>query len=621
VIAPRRDVWKLQYGARFQAGVGVTFRVWAPRLETLCVSLSGTEPRTVPMTRDGEDFHTVVPHLEAGVDYAFVTSSGNRYPDPVSRWQPFGVHGASRVVDPDSFSWTDEHWKGIALEDLVIYELHTGTFTREGTFEAIVPKLSYLRQLGITAIELMPIAEFPGARNWGYDGVSLYAPHSKYGGPLGLKKLVDACHREGLAVVLDVVYNHLGPEGNYLSVFAPFFTQSYRTPWGEALNFDGPDSDNVRRFFIDNALYWISECHIDALRLDAVHGIFDFGARHILEELTTSVHDHALLLGRKVHLIAESDLNDIRVVKPVSEGGYGLDAQWLDEFHHSLRTMLIEPRIGYLGDYGRLEYLSKAITEGFVHDGSYSRHRRKHYGSSSKKLPGRQFVVFIQNHDQIANASQGERLSKLVTAEQQKLAAAVLLCSPYVPLLFMGQEYGETAPFHFFTSFDDPALVEAVREGRRKEFAAFAGDRHFADPQDPATFEHARLDWTRLQKAPHSAILRLYRDLIALRKNLPCLANCRKDLTRITFSEESKWMVLERADPAPSLALLVCNFAGCEQSVPVDFGERTWFLKVWTGAEAYGGAESQNALPATAGENVSNVILAASQAALYTTPN
>jgi len=617
VIAPRRDVWKLQYGARPQENAGVTFRVWAPRQDALCVSLPGTEQRIVPMSRDGEDFHLFVPHLKAGADYAFMTPNGKQYADPVSRWQPCGVHGASRVVDPDSFFWTDGRWKGIALEDLLIYELHTGTFTPEGTFEAIIPKLPYLRQLGITAIELMPIAEFPGSRNWGYDGVCLYAPHSQHGGPAGLKKLVDACHAEGLAVILDVVYNHLGPEGNYLSVFAPYFTHDYRTPWGDAINFDGPDSDNVRRFFIDNALYWTTEYHIDALRLDAVHSIFDFGARHILEELTTAVHEQASLAGRQVHVIAESDLNDVRVTKPISQGGYALDAQWLDEFHHALRTVLIPPRNGYLADFGRVGDLGKSITEGFVYDGSYSRHRRRRFGSSSKDLPGRQFVAFTQNHDQIANASQGERLSTLVTLDQQKLAAAVLLCSSYIPLLFMGQEYGETAPFHFFTSFDDAALVEAVREGRKKEFAAFT-DRPFADPQDPATFDQSRLDWTLPKTPRHSAILRLYRDLIALRQNLSCLGNCRKDLTGVTFSEESNWLVIERGDPAPSRAMLVCNFGGSSQSIPVPFGQRNWVLRVWTGAQPYGGVDDQNAPPAHAGANASIIKLAAWQAALYT---
>ncbi len=618
MIDSGRDLWRLQYGAQFQKNTGVSFRVWAPHLEALCVSL---RDRTVPMTRAGEDFHASVAHLEAGTDYTFLAAGGRQYADPVSRWQPYGVFGPSRVVDPDSFAWSDQEWKGLALEDLFTYELHTGTFTPEGTFEAIIPRLPYLRQLGITAIELMPIAEFPGSRNWGYDGVCLYAPHSQYGGPLGLKKLVDACHREGLSVLLDVVYNHLGPEGNYLNVFAPYFTRAYQTPWGEALNFDGPASDNVRRFFVDNALYWVCEFHIDGLRLDAIHGIFDFSAWHILEELTSAVHGQALLRGRKVHVIAESDLNDVRVIKPRSEGGYGLDAQWLDEFHHSLRTLLVESRRGYLADFGKIGDLRKAMTKGFVHDGCYSAYRRKHFGSSSKGRPGRRFVVFIQNHDQIANASQGDRLSTLVTLEQQKMAAAVLLCSPYIPLFFMGQEYGEVSPFYYFTSFQDPNLAQAVRDGRRKEFLSFADGQNFADPQDPATFERSRLNWHRLEQAPHAAVWRLYRDLIALRKQWPCLSNCRKDLVRVSFSEESKWMVVERADPAPSRAMLVCNFSLAERKVPVEFGERAWFLKIWTGAEIYGGPPSQNVPPQTADRYVSSITLASSQAVVYTSPH
>ncbi len=569
------------------------------------------------MARSGEEFYVVVPHLGAGGDYVFVTDDEKQYPDPVSRSQPYGVHGASRVVDPDSFLWSDAAWKGVPLDDLLIYEMHTGSFTAEGTFEAIVPRLAYLRELGITAIELMPIAEFPGPRNWGYDGVCLYAPHSCYGGPAGLKKLVDACHRQGLAVILDVVYNHLGPEGNYLGVFAPFFTEAYRTPWGEALNFDGPYSNGVRRFFIDNALYWVTEYHIDGLRLDAVHGIFDFGARHILEELTEAVHRQAAVLGRSISVIAESDLNDVRIIKPRSAGGYELDAQWLDEFHHSLRSVLIEPRTGYLADFGKMADLNKAVGEGFVHDGKYSVHRRKRYGSSSRELPGRQFVVFIQNHDQIANASQGDRLGTLVTLDQQKLAAILTLCSPYVPLLFMGQEYGETSPFLYFTSFDDPGLAEAVREGRRKEFSAFAEGYDFADPQDPTTFDKCRLNWSLLTQTPHSGILRLYQDLIALRKRWPCLGNCRKDLTRTSFSEHSKWMMIERADSSPPRALLVCNFGNARQAIPVAFDETDWFLEIWTAAEIYGGPAGQDGPPTVMQKQTSDVILNGGQAALY----
>jgi maltooligosyltrehalose trehalohydrolase len=568
------------------------------------------------MVQDGNEFYVVIPGVQAGTDYVFLTDDEKEYGDPASRWQPFGVHGASRVVDPGEFLWSDERWKGVPLEDLIIYELHTGTFTSEGTFEAIVSKLHYLRQLGVTAIELMPVAEFPGTRNWGYDGVCLYAPHSRYGGPLGLKKLVDACHREGLGVVLDVVYNHLGPEGNYLGVFAPFFTQQYRTPWGEALNFDGQHSDGVRRFYIDNALYWVTEYHVDALRLDAIHGVFDFGARHILQELAEAVHQQAARLGRTVHVIAESDLNDTRIITSPAKGGYGLDAQWLDEFHHSLRALLIDSRNGYLADFGTMNELRKAITEGFVHDGAYSNYRKKHYGCSSKDQPGRQFVVFIQNHDQVANASQGERLAVLATLEQQKLATAVTLCAPYVPLLFMGQEYGETSPFHYFASFGDPGLAEAVREGRKREFAAFAGARHFPDPNDPLTFEQSKLNWGRLQLSENCGILRLYVDLIALRRRLPCITNCRKDLTRVSFSEPLKWLVMERADSSKSRALLVCNFAASAQSIPVTFGGTSWLLELWTGAEIYSGPGNQTAPPAIV-NNVESLYLGGSQAALY----
>lgn len=615
----RSEPWRLRFGAEVQPN-GVSFRIWAPRLETVCIELQGPEPCCFPMTRDGEEFSALVPTVRAGVDYMFRTAEGTRLPDPVSRWQPSGVHAASRVVDPAAFAWSDAGWKGVALEDLIVYELHTGTFTPEGTFEAVISKLSHLQQLGITAIELMPVAEFPGGRNWGYDGVCLYAPQSSYGGPDGLKMLVDACHHQGLAVVLDVVYNHLGPEGNYLNVFAPFFNTAYRTPWGDALNFDGPDSDGVRRFFIQNALYWVTEFHVDALRLDAVHGIFDFSARHILEELATAVHEQAGQLGRRVHVIAESDLNDVRLIHSISQGGYGLDAQWLDEFHHALRALLVNSPLGYFSDFGKLSDLAKALTEGFVHDGGYSPHRRKHYGSSSRECPGRQFVAFSQNHDQIANASGGDRLSKLATFDQEKLAAAVLLCSPYLPLLFMGQEYGETAPFHYFTSFTDPQLAEAVREGRRHEFAAFAGHRPFADPQDPLTFEQSRLDWGRLETAQHASVLRLYRDLIALRKRLGCIANCRKELTRILYDETLRWMTMERRDAASGCVLLTCNFAAENREIPVPPNEGNRCLTLWTGAATYGGSPQEVSPPARLGREEPHISLPAWQAALYVSP-
>jgi maltooligosyltrehalose trehalohydrolase len=510
------------------------------------------------MMREGEDFQAVAPGAMPGQTYSLVIDDAKERPDPVSRSQPQGVHGPSEIIDPESFVWSDQDWKGIDLDQFIIYELHTGTFTREGTFDAVIRKVPYLKDLGITAIELMPVAEFPGRRNWGYDGVDLFAPHSSYGGSEGLKKLVDACHRAGLAVVLDVVYNHVGPEGNYLGEFGPYFTDHYRTPWGRAINFDGPGSDGVRRFFIDNALYWLTEYHIDALRLDAMHNIYDLGARHVLAELAEQFHEQAVQLGRRAWLIAESDLNDVRVIQPSSVGGYGLDAQWLDEFHHALISLLTNAKRGFLGAFGRLADIQKALSEGFIHDGIYSHYRRRRFGSSSKDLPGDKFVVFIQNHDQIANTNQGMRLPELVSLDQFKLAVTLLLCSPYLPLLFMGEEFADTAPFLYFTSHLDASLARLVTEGRRKEYAEFATSAEFFDPQSPATFERSKITWPLLKDAAHQAIFSFYRELIALRKRWLCLSNCRKDLMTVKINDDM--LEMERKDPSGSRALLVCNF-------------------------------------------------------------
>ena len=415
-------------------------------------------------------------------------ATGN-VPIPFPDGNPTACTVLRGIVNPASFDWSDQGWAGIPLKDFIIYEFHPGTFTAEGTFESVIPRLPYLRDLGITAIEIMPVAEVPGNRNWGYDGASLYAPQSSYGGPDGMKKLVNACHQHGLAVVLDVVYNHLGPEGNYLPEFAPCFTDAHHTPWGKAINFDGPGSDGIRRFIIENALYWLTEFHVDALRLDAIHGIYDFGARHVLDELADAFQTQAQRLGRQAWLIAESDLEDVRIINPRSKGGYALDAQWHDDFHHALYALLTGQREGFLMDFGALGDLSKSIRDGFVFDWKYSRYRQRHHGNSSKDRPGEQFVGFIQNHDQVANTSRGKRLASLVSAGEQKLAAVLTLCSPFLPLLFMGEEYGETAPFFYFTSFEDHDLANAVREGRKKELGSHYSESDFADP---ASADHFR---------------------------------------------------------------------------------------------------------------------------------
>ena len=580
----------MTHGATPLGPQGVHFRVWAPSLDTLAVKLEGPASSTLyPMTRAGEDFEVLVPDARPGDLYSLVLPAGQQRPDPVSRSQPLGVHGPSQIVDPDSFVWSDHDWKGISLREYIFYELHTGAFTSEGTFEGVISRIRSLKELGITAIELMPVAEFPGNRNWGYDGVDLYAPHSAYGGPCGLKKLVNACHREGLAVVLDVVYNHLGPEGNYLAEFGPYFTDRYRTPWGQAINFDGPGSAGVRRFYIDNALYWLTEYHIDALRLDAIHSICDFGAVHILAELGEHFHEQAARLGRSAWIIAESDLNEIRVVRPRSAGGYGLDAQWLDEFHHSVVSYVTGIDRAYLGGFGRLQDIQKAITEGFVYDGRHSAYRGRPFGTSSKDDPGEKFAAFLQNHDQVANTAQGRRLSELVSLEQYKVAVALLLCSPYLPLLFMGEEFADTSPFLYFTSHTDPAMARAVTEGRRQEFQDFALPGEFADPQSPETFRRSRINWALVGEPRHAAVLRFYRHLIVLRKRWPCLSNCRKDLIRVDFEEEAQWLMLDRSDPGRSRALLLCNFSPQDRTLSLDTRQSDWQMVLWTGAATYGG--------------------------------
>jgi len=606
--------WHLEFGSRPVEG-GILFRTWAPRAKRLAVRISGDA--LFPMAReDDEVFRVLVPQQTAGLDYLYVIDDTRERPDPVSRWQPEGVHGPSRIVDPEAFAWSDNHWNGLALNDYLICELHVGTFTAAGTFAATIDKLEYLRDVGVNAVELMPVAEFPGARNWGYDGVYPYAPHSAYGGPLGLKTLVDACHRRGLAVIMDVVYNHLGPEGNYLGEFGPYFTNRYLTPWGNAINFDGPFNEGVRRYFIDNALYWLTEYHIDALRLDAIHEIFDLGTRHILQELGARFHAVARDLGRRAYLIAESDLDDVRIINP-AETGHGLDAQWNDDFHHALHAILTGARQGYFTDFGRIADLQKALRDGFVYDGRYSRFRHRRHGNSSAGRPGEQFVVFSQNHDQVANASAGQRLSQLVTAQAQKLAAMVMVCAPNVPMLFMGQEFGATTPFLYFTSFIDAELAKAVSEGRKREYESFLSDQPFSDPQSFETFARSRLNWDEPHDPRHADILDFYRSLLTLRRQHPCLSNCRKDLTQVESDEAQGWMTVARADPSGCAALMLCNLGSSACHVPLPSGGQAWRLALWNGSSPPGGPAPAVEPPAVLDENLRAVALDGFGAALY----
>ncbi len=510
-----------ELGAAAAAEGRCRFRVWAPFADTVAVHLLSPLERVLPLAREPHGYHSgEFAEVAPGTLYRFRLDSNLERPDPASRCQPEGVHGPSQVVTPD-FAWTDGQWRGVPLADLIFYELHVGTFTPAGTFEAAIERLDDLTALGVTAVELMPVAQFPGRRNWGYDGVYPFAAQNSYGGPQGLKRLVDACHARGLAVVLDVVYNHLGPEGNYFADYGPYFAQHYRTPWGSPLNFDGPESDPVRRYFIENALYWVTDCHLDALRLDAVHAILDFSARPFLQELAEVVDERAALLGRQVHLIAESALNDARLIRPREQGGFGLTAQWSDDLHHALHTVITGERQGYYRDFGEFGQLIKALREGFAYTGEFSAYRRRRHGNSARDIPPERLVVFAQNHDQVGNRMHGDRLAASVSFEALKMAAGIIILSPYLPLIFMGEEYGDPAPFPYFISHSDPGLIEAVRRGRREEFAAFDWPGEPPDPQDEMTFASARLDF-ELKSPPgrHRCLWEFYRHLLEWRKRI-----------------------------------------------------------------------------------------------------
>ena len=504
-------------GASLSAG-GCEFRVWAPQAQRVRVRLlhHGRQSQDLEMER-AEDGHFVVEAAaRPGDRYFYLVDDHQPVPDPVSRLLPEGVHGPTEIVDPAQFSWTDQSWRGLPLQEYVIYEFHVGTFTPEGTFDAVIAKLPYLKRLGISIIEIMPVTAFPGLRNWGYDGASLYAVHAGYGGPEGLRRLVNAAHEIGLCVILDVVYNHLGNEGNYLRLFGPYFTARHHTPWGEAINYDQQGSEGVRRYFIENALYWVREYHMDGLRLDAVQTIKDESSPHILAEIAESVSELSHQLRRKVCVIAETDENDERIVRPRAAGGYGLDALWSDDFHHAIHAFFTGERKGYYQDFGQPEQIVRALNDGFVFQGEPFRFwNNRPRGSGSRQMPAQTHIICIQNHDQVGNRAFGERLTALIPRGARMLAAALLLLAPQTPLLFMGQEFDESNPFQFFTDYGDPALQKAVSEGRRKEFTDF-DFQDIPDPQDSATFARSKLNWKLAEG--ENTMREWYSALLALRK-------------------------------------------------------------------------------------------------------
>jgi maltooligosyltrehalose trehalohydrolase len=521
------------------------FAVWAPRAEAVELQLAA---RRYAMAPGPDGWHVVdVDGAGPDLDYGYSLDGGPVRPDPRSPWQPAGIEGLSRTVDHSTFAWTDEGWRGTHLPSAVLYELHVGTFTPAGTFDGVIGRLDELVELGVDIVEVMPVAEFGGDRGWGYDGVDLFAPHHAYGGPDGLKRLVDACHRRGLGVVLDVVYNHLGPAGNFLAEFGPYFTDRYATPWGEAVNLDGPGSDEVRRFLIDNALMWLRDYHVDGLRLDAVHAIIDTSALHVLEQLAVEVDGLAVTTGRPRFVIAESDLNDPRLVRRREEGGYGLDAQWSDDFHHALHAALTGERSGYYADFGSLAQIGVALEHAYVYAGQHSAHRRRRHGRPASGVPGWRFLGYLQNHDQVGNRAHGERSGRLMSPGRLKIGAALVLCAPFVPMLFQGEEWAASTPFLYFTDHRDPELGRAVSAGRRAEFAAFGWDpAEVPDPQEEQTFLRSRLHWAEVDQPGHVEMRDWYRSLIALRRTTPDLRDGRLDHVEVHCDGEAAELVMTR---------------------------------------------------------------------------
>lgn len=551
---------------------GVSFRdgsalvsVWAPKAGSMELKRL-RENEILPMEQQDRGWwrlHTGA--LRPGDRYQLLMDGEKALPDPASLKQPEGVHGPSEAVDLKRIQPPAGDWAGLPLKDYIIYEIHTGTFTEAGTFAGIVERLGFLKALGITAIEIMPVAAFPGSRNWGYDGVCPFAVHAAYGGPEGLMELVSAAHAQGIAVILDCVYNHLGPEGNYFGEFGPYFTDKYKTPWGAAVNFDDAGSDAVRGYFIANALMWLRDFGIDALRLDAVHAIKDFSVKHLLQEMREAVDALEAETGRRHYLIVENDLNDPRFIRSRDTGGYAMDGQWIDEFHHALRVAAGQERTGYYSDFDGLAHLAKSYQDAYVYDGQYSPHRDRHFGAPATGAGGEQFVVFSQNHDQVGNRMLGERTSSLISFELQKVLAAAVLLSPFIPLLFMGEEWSEPAPFQYFISHTDPELIEAVRKGRAAEFKDFQGGGTAPDPQDEQTFLQCRLNWQLTEQEPHATMLRYYRQLIQLRKTHPALQGGREGLT-VNADPGTGLLQLERSTSAGRLYCLL-NFSQSPRTV------------------------------------------------------
>ena len=578
------DTKKRSIGVNFNNSDEAEVVVWAPKATTLSLVIDGEEDPLQMHPAEYGYWKLITPILKKGSRYKFQINDAGTYPDPASISQPAGVHNSSEAIDLTEFEWTDSTWNNPPLDDYIFYELHTGTFSQKGTFEGIEEKLSYLKELGITAIEIMPIAQFPGERNWGYDGVFPFAVQHSYGGAKALQQLVNACHNTGLAVVLDVVYNHLGPEGNYLDNYGNYFTNKYHTPWGKAVNFDDAWCDGVRHYFIENVLMWFRDFHIDALRLDAVHAIKDFSPKHILREIKEKVNELMEATGKKHYLVIETDLNDNRYINPIEQHGLGMDAQWLDDFHHALRVTAVNERTGYYQDFNGIHHLAKSYTDAYVYDGMYSAHRKKIFGVKASENEGKQFVVYSQNHDQVGNRMLGERTSQLVSIEMQKVMAGAVLISPYLPMLFMGEEYGEANPFLYFVNHTDDELTHAVSQGRKKEFAEFYPNDEAPDPNALETFLKSKLQWDASKQERQQFLLNYYKQFIALRKSVPALHISDRKNVKVTVMQEQQLLVVERKNNTETVVCLL-NFSKKVQSYSIGTVINDW-IKIIDSASA-----------------------------------
>ena len=562
------------------------FKVWAPRASEVAVKVAGQALAMEGPSSTGW-WKLRVESAEDGTEYGFLLDGeAGVYPDPRSLCQPEGVHGPSRVYEQHRFQWTDEGWQGPPFSGAILYEMHVGTFTQEGTFDSAIERLEYFRDLGITHVEIMPVNTFPGGQGWGYDGVALYAVQHTYGGPDGLKRFVDACHSKGLAVILDVVYNHFGPTGNYTGRFGPYVTDRHKTPWGDAVNFEEDGSDEVRRFFCDNALMWMKDYHVDGLRLDAIHEFMDRSAVHFLEQLSAEVETLGATLQRKLILIAESDLNDPKIVRPREAGGFGIDAQWSDDFHHALFTLLHMEKggAGYYSDFGSFEKLVKALTRIFVFDGEYSRYRNRSHGRPVDGLSAHHFIGFIQNHDQVGNRAKGERIEHLVGMPRARMAAGLLITAPFLPMLWQGEEFAASTPFLYFADHEDPAMAKMVSEGRKREFAAFGFEgSEVSDPEDVETFKRSKLDWSECETGEHAEMHAWFRKLISLRRRSLSLNDGDKGHVRVCSDEKSRWLMMDRG-----LMRILCNLGGEHAEFGVPDGYRLAACSV-DGIEVAGG--------------------------------